>query len=107
MDSAKLIAVGGGDKRVHLINSESRQPLEPVISGHAGSVKCVLINEKQGFVISGSFDTSIRYNYSTCQTWMKKYVFVGFKEALMSNVMTSEVMNSNFCKFHMMGRLIL
>nr|XP_025038204.1 CMT1A duplicated region transcript 1 protein [Pelodiscus sinensis] len=31
-----------------------------VISGHAGSIKAVFLNEKKGFVLSASFDLSIR-----------------------------------------------
>jgi hypothetical protein len=30
-------------------------------SGHAGSIKCVYLNGEEKYVLSGSYDTSIRY----------------------------------------------
>ena len=56
----KLIAVGGNDKKVRLISAETGRDVDPTISGHAGSVRCVALCEKKGFVLSGSYDTSIR-----------------------------------------------
>ncbi|XP_052785780.1 uncharacterized protein LOC128221253 isoform X3 [Mya arenaria] len=72
-DGGKLIAVGSKDRKVRFIDNTSArehkrmskgEPGEdgelPVITGHAGSIRCVCIIEKQGVVLSGSYDTSIR-----------------------------------------------
>lgn len=32
----------------------------PLLSGHAGSIKALFLHEKKGFVLSASFDLSIR-----------------------------------------------
>lgn len=56
----KLIAVGSQDRKVRLINAETTHECDPAISGHAGSVRCVALCEENGFVLSGSYDTSIR-----------------------------------------------
>lgn len=55
-----LVAVGSSDRRVRLLHANTGRS-EKVIKGHAGSIKCLLISEKRGFVLSGSYDTSIRY----------------------------------------------
>ncbi len=56
-----MIAFGGNERKVHLINNENGKGVGPNISGHAGSVRCVAINEKKGYMLSGSYDTSIRW----------------------------------------------
>jgi len=46
----------------------------PVITGHAGSIRCVAIVEKLGVVLSGSYDTSIRYvGVSHCKSGLGGY----------------------------------
>ena len=59
-DGGRLIAMATNDKKIRLIDSETCHFVKPVISGHAGSIRCVAISEDQGYVVSGSFDTSIR-----------------------------------------------
>lgn len=71
-DGGKLIAIGSKDRKVRFIDNtsgrehkrmtkgESTDDELPVITGHAGSIRCVCILEKQGIVLSGSYDTSIR-----------------------------------------------
>lgn len=44
-----------------MTKGESTDDELPVITGHAGSIRCVCILEKQGIVLSGSYDTSIRW----------------------------------------------
>lgn len=61
----KFVAVGSSDRRVRLLNTRTGRT-EKIIKGHAGSVKSLLIDEKRGFVLSGSYDTSIRYDNLTC-----------------------------------------
>ena len=57
---SRLIAVGCTDKKVRFINSDNAKSEGPTIWGHAGSIRCVAINSEKGYVISGSYDTSIR-----------------------------------------------
>ena len=45
---------------MRLVDIATGHETGPLITGHAGSIKCVFINEARGFVLSGSFDTSIR-----------------------------------------------
>ena len=56
----KLITLGSQSRKICFINSGTGRPEDPVITGHAGSVRCLALNEKEGYVLSGSFDTSIR-----------------------------------------------
>jgi F-box/WD-40 domain protein 10 len=62
-----LAAVGSSDRRVRLVNASTGR-CEKVIKGHSGSIRSLLINEKRGFVLSGSYDTSIRYGLSKPQS---------------------------------------
>ncbi|XP_076443004.1 F-box and WD repeat domain containing protein 10B-like [Babylonia areolata] len=59
-DGGGLIALGSRDRKVRFIDCESGKDYGPVITGHAGSVRCVQLCEKKGMVFSGSYDTSIR-----------------------------------------------
>ena len=58
---SRLIALGCNDKKVRFINSDNAKFEGPTIWGHAGSIRCVAINSPEGYVVSGSYDTSIRY----------------------------------------------
>jgi F-box/WD-40 domain protein 10 len=60
-NGGELVVVGSSDRRVRLVYASTGRS-EKIIKGHAGSVRSLLINEKRGFVLSGSYDTSIRYN---------------------------------------------
>ena len=59
-DGSRLVATGSQDKRVRLVDSETCKEVEPHMNGHAGSIKCIALCQKKGFVLSGSYDTSIR-----------------------------------------------
>ncbi|XP_033118488.1 CMT1A duplicated region transcript 1 protein-like [Anneissia japonica] len=56
----KLTAIGSFDRHVQFLDVATGRPYGPVMTGHAGSVRCVYINESRNFVLSGSYDTSIR-----------------------------------------------
>uniref|UniRef100_A0A8C4YAS6 F-box domain-containing protein n=1 Tax=Gopherus evgoodei TaxID=1825980 RepID=A0A8C4YAS6_9SAUR len=55
-----LLAIGSVDRKVRFLDVMELKAVPPVISGHAGSIKAVFLNEKKGFVLSASFDLSIR-----------------------------------------------
>ncbi|XP_074745232.1 F-box and WD repeat domain containing protein 10B isoform X1 [Strix uralensis] len=55
-----LVAVGSADRKVRLLGTSGMKEVPPLLSGHAGSIKALFLNEKKGFVLSASFDLSIR-----------------------------------------------
>ena len=48
------------ERKCHLIDISLGRDTEHPIAGHSGSIKCVNIQEDEGFVLTGSFDTSVR-----------------------------------------------
>ncbi|XP_010577791.1 PREDICTED: CMT1A duplicated region transcript 1 protein [Haliaeetus leucocephalus] len=55
-----LVAIGSADRKVRLLGMSEMKEVPPLLSGHAGSIKALFLNEKKGFVLSASFDLSIR-----------------------------------------------
>ncbi|KAM6403486.1 LOW QUALITY PROTEIN: F-box/WD repeat-containing protein 10-like [Rhynochetos jubatus] len=55
-----LVAIGSADGQVRLLGMSEMKEVSPPLSGHAGSIKALFLNEKKGFVLSASFDLSIR-----------------------------------------------
>ncbi|NXT49230.1 FBW10 protein, partial [Pluvianellus socialis] len=55
-----LVAVGSADRKVRLLGMSEMKEVPPLLSGHAGSIKALFLNEKKGFILSASFDLSIR-----------------------------------------------
>ncbi|NWJ10074.1 FBW10 protein, partial [Crypturellus undulatus] len=55
-----LVAVGSADRKVRFLGVLEMKEVLPLLSGHAGSIRALYLNEKEGFVLSGSFDLSIR-----------------------------------------------
>ncbi|KAM7089279.1 F-box/WD repeat-containing protein 10-like [Ciconia maguari] len=55
-----LVAIGSADRKVRLLGMSGMKEVPPLLSGHAGSIKALFLNEKKGFVLSASFDLSIR-----------------------------------------------
>ena len=51
-----------GREHKRMTKGESKDDELPIITGHAGSVRCVHIIEEKDIVLSGSYDTSIRYS---------------------------------------------
>ncbi|KAL3876526.1 hypothetical protein ACJMK2_034367 [Sinanodonta woodiana] len=103
-DGGKLIAVGSKDRKVRFIDSESgREPLfdsepgkepskAPVITGHAGSVRCVYLVSDKEIVLSGSYDTSIRcWNIKTGQCLK---IFRGHRDTVLTIRVYGEMMVS-------------
>lgn len=48
------------ERRCHLIDISTGGDTEHPIAGHSGSIRCINIQEEEGFVLTGSFDTSVR-----------------------------------------------
>ena len=69
---------GSYDRRVRLIDSSTGK-CDRTIQGHAGSIRCVYVSEERGIVLSGGYDTSIRYLY-TCIT-----TFIDIKNCMQEN----------------------
>ncbi|NXJ72330.1 FBW10 protein, partial [Rostratula benghalensis] len=55
-----LVAIGSADRKVRLLDVLGMKEVPPLLSGHAGSIKALFLHEKKGFVLSSSFDLSIR-----------------------------------------------
>ncbi|XP_032055801.1 CMT1A duplicated region transcript 1 protein [Aythya fuligula] len=55
-----LVAIGSTDQKVRFFDTSAMREVPPLLSGHAGSIKALLLDEKKGFVFSASFDLSIR-----------------------------------------------
>ncbi|XP_078257704.1 F-box and WD repeat domain containing protein 10B [Rhinoraja longicauda] len=67
----QLIAYGSTDRKIRFLEIIRPADTTRVIQGHAGSIKALILSEDQNFVISGSFDLSIRrWNLATgyCMT---------------------------------------
>ncbi|NXX62827.1 FBW10 protein, partial [Scopus umbretta] len=55
-----LVAIGSADRKVRLLGVSGTKEEPLPLSGHAGSIKALFIDEKKGFILSASFDLSIR-----------------------------------------------
>ncbi|OXB54511.1 hypothetical protein ASZ78_014781 [Callipepla squamata] len=55
-----LLAIGSADRKVRIFNVLEMREVLPLLSGHAGSIKALLLNEKNGLVFSVCCDLSIR-----------------------------------------------
>lgn len=60
-NGSNTIAFGSFDKKLRFIDLKSAIEKNNTIQGHAGSIKCVYICEPKRVVITGSYDTSIRW----------------------------------------------
>ncbi|XP_057257351.1 F-box and WD repeat domain containing protein 10B [Pezoporus wallicus] len=55
-----LVAVASADRKVRFLGMPGIKELPPLLSGHAGTIKALYLNEEKGFLLSASFDLSIR-----------------------------------------------
>nr|XP_033816684.1 CMT1A duplicated region transcript 1 protein [Geotrypetes seraphini] len=60
-NGGKLVALGSIDRKVRFLDITLKKNVPLVIHGHAGSIRAIFLCEEKGFVLSGSFDLSIRY----------------------------------------------
>lgn len=65
----QLVAVGSRDRTVSLLDIASLKEISPVIQGHAGSIRAVLVCQEKDLVISASYDLSIRSDVSEANRW--------------------------------------
>ncbi|XP_072098258.1 F-box and WD repeat domain containing protein 10B isoform X1 [Mobula birostris] len=66
-----MIASGSSDRKIRFLDIKRSKDITNVIQGHAGSIKTLFLCEERNFVLSGSFDLSIRrWNLTTgsCMT---------------------------------------
>nr|XP_060620495.1 F-box and WD repeat domain containing protein 10B [Anolis sagrei ordinatus] len=56
----KLLAFGSSDRKIRFLNVTNLKSVPPLLYGHAGSIRALYINEQKGFLLSGSYDLSIR-----------------------------------------------
>ncbi|XP_072882727.1 F-box and WD repeat domain containing protein 10B [Hemitrygon akajei] len=55
-----MIASGSSDRKIRFLDINRSKDITNVIQGHAGSIKALFLCEEHNFVLSGSFDLSIR-----------------------------------------------
>ncbi|XP_003791117.1 CMT1A duplicated region transcript 1 protein isoform X2 [Otolemur garnettii] len=67
-DKNRVIYYAGGDlvavssnRKIHLLDIQKVKALPIVFRGHAGSVRALFLQEEENFLVSGSYDLSIRY----------------------------------------------
>ncbi|XP_026523406.1 CMT1A duplicated region transcript 1 protein isoform X1 [Notechis scutatus] len=58
--AGRLLAFGSLDRKVRFLDIEKIKNVPPVFCGHAGSVRSLYLHEDRGFLLSGSYDLSIR-----------------------------------------------
>ncbi|ETE64942.1 F-box/WD repeat-containing protein 10, partial [Ophiophagus hannah] len=58
--TGRLLAFGSLDRKVHFLDIEKIKNVPPIFSGHAGSIRSLYLHEDRGFLLSGSYDLSIR-----------------------------------------------
>ncbi|XP_063148692.1 F-box and WD repeat domain containing protein 10B [Candoia aspera] len=76
----RLLAIGSLDRKVRFMDMEEKKNVPPVLSGHAGSIKSLYLNEQKGFLLSGSYDLSIRMWNIRTGTCLK--IFMGHKGSI-------------------------
>ncbi|XP_070595825.1 F-box and WD repeat domain containing protein 10B isoform X2 [Erythrolamprus reginae] len=75
--TGRLLAFGSLDRKVRLIDMEKLKNVPPVFFGHTGSVRSLYLHEDRGFLLSGSYDLSIRMWNIRKGTCVK--IFLGHK----------------------------
>ncbi|NXK76613.1 FBW10 protein, partial [Amazona guildingii] len=55
-----LVAVGSADQKLRFLGMPGIKELPPLLSGHAGTITVLYLNEKKGLLLSASFNLSIR-----------------------------------------------
>uniref|UniRef100_A0A8C5RGZ5 Uncharacterized protein n=1 Tax=Laticauda laticaudata TaxID=8630 RepID=A0A8C5RGZ5_LATLA len=58
--TGRLLAFGSLDRKVRFLDIEKIKNVPPIFSGHAGSIRSLYLHEDRGFLLSGSYDLSIR-----------------------------------------------
>ncbi|KAG7324841.1 hypothetical protein KOW79_011157 [Hemibagrus wyckioides] len=59
-DGGRMVVLGAKDRTVRLLDTVLLKEVPPLMHGHAGSVRAVLVCEERELVISASYDLSIR-----------------------------------------------
>ncbi|KAL4648602.1 CMT1A duplicated region transcript 1 protein [Arapaima gigas] len=59
-NGGQLVAVGSKDRLVRLLEVDTAKEVPPVMRGHTGNIRAVLLCEERNLVISASYDLSIR-----------------------------------------------
>ncbi|XP_046584834.1 LOW QUALITY PROTEIN: CMT1A duplicated region transcript 1 protein-like [Haliotis rubra] len=89
-DGGQTIALGSKDRKVRFIDCESGKEKGPVITGHAGSVRCTFLCEKKGIVLSGSYDTSVRC--WSIETGQCLKIFRGHRDTVVTIIVHGETL---------------
>ncbi|XP_048467081.1 F-box and WD repeat domain containing protein 10B [Rhincodon typus] len=85
MDTARVIHYGGGqmiamasgDRRIRFLDINRSKDVPHSLTGHAGVIKAVILCEERDFLLSGSYDLSIRkwnLKTATCVTIYRGHI---------------------------------
>uniref|UniRef100_A0A8C6YD23 CMT1A duplicated region transcript 1 protein n=1 Tax=Naja naja TaxID=35670 RepID=A0A8C6YD23_NAJNA len=88
--AGRLLAFGSLDRKVRFLDIEKIKNVPPIFSGHAGSIRSLYLHEDRGFLLSGSYDLSIRMWNIRKGTCVK--LFMGHK----GNITCLDVCKSRF-----------
>ena len=61
LNGSNMVALTSIDKKIRFIDLKSATEKPMRIQGHAGSIRCMFISELDNFVLTGSYDTTIRF----------------------------------------------
>ncbi|XP_058025643.1 F-box and WD repeat domain containing protein 10B [Ahaetulla prasina] len=75
--AGRLLAFGSLDRKIRFLDIEKIKSVPPIFFGHAGSIRSLYLHEDRGFLLSGSYDLSIRMWNIRKGTCVK--IFLGHK----------------------------
>lgn len=79
-DNSKFIT-GGADKLVFLTDVLEGKPIRKY-QGHAAAINCVAFNEENNVIISGSYDTTVRFWDNRTNAYAPIDIIKGFKDSV-------------------------
>ncbi|GCC27287.1 hypothetical protein chiPu_0005711 [Chiloscyllium punctatum] len=91
-DGGQWIAMASGDRRIRFLDINHSKNVPHSLSGHAGAIKAVILCEEQGFLLSGSYDLTIRkwnLKTATCVTMYRGHTGFITCLSLHENVLVS------------------
>lgn len=77
---SNIVALASLDKKIRFVDLKTASDKKLTIQGHAASIRCIYMNEIENYVLTGSYDTSIRCWNATTGRCMK--IFQGHQSTV-------------------------